>query len=385
MSRSGKGEQSSSDRSQRATAADLSIQEKLDVIPALLIGLGNAITALFTGVYRRKETRPDSYYRYVILTLVRTLSWRLSPRQHHYLSPTTDDAYLATCKKRAIEPKSEILEDGTKAHWIGDSRAEKLIVNFHGGGYVLPAHRAMVEFMFQVIDFLKSHGKQDVACLFLSYDLAPGAIYPRQLQQASLLMNHIITNLHITPNNIIVTGDSAGANLALSLFSHISHPHPSNSLSIPKVVLSEPLRGLVLTSPWVSFDITSESFKHNQYKDCVGHTGGTKWSSAYLGCPWPHKGKTDNYNEAAIAPASWWKDLAVQKGGVLIVCGEEEVLRDGIVEFESRLVEGWGKVEFLCAKGEYHDQPNIDLQLGLNESDEGEQAKLIKRWIASKL
>lgn len=239
----------------------------------------------------------------------------------------------------------------------------------------------MVEFMFQVVDFLKSHGKKDVACLFLSYDLSPGAVYPRQLQQASLLINHITTKLNISPSNIILNGDSAGANLVTSLLSHISHPHAS----VLKVTLSEPFRGIVLISPWVSFDVTAESFKHNQYKDCVGQAGGTKWSAAFLASSWPHEGKRDNYNEAAIAPASWWRDLPVRHNGVLIVCGEEEVLRDGIVQFKDRLVEGWGKVDFLCAKGEYHDQPNIDLQLGFKENDEGEQAKLVKTWVASKL
>jgi acetyl esterase/lipase len=250
-----------------------------------------------------------------------------------------------------------------------------------GGGYVLPAHTAMVEFMFQVVDFLKSHSKNDVACLFLSYDLSPGAVYPRQLQQASLLIKHITTNLNIPPSNIILTGDSAGANLAMSLLSHISHPHSS----VPKVTLSEPFRGVVLISPWVSFDVTAHSFRHNQYKDCVGQAGGKKWSGAFLASTWPHEGKKDNYNEAATAPASWWIDLPVQEDGFLIVCGEEEVLRDGIVQFKDRLVQGWGKVDFLCARGEYHDQPNIDLQLGFKEKDEGEQAKLVKRWITSKL
>jgi hypothetical protein len=49
-----------------------------------------------------------------------------------YLAAPTDDAYLAACKKRGFTPNSEILEDGTRAHWIGSSKAEKLVLNFHG-------------------------------------------------------------------------------------------------------------------------------------------------------------------------------------------------------------------------------------------------------------
>jgi hypothetical protein len=49
-----------------------------------------------------------------------------------YLSAPTDDTYLAACKKRGFTPNSEILEDGTRAHWVGSSKAEKLVLNFHG-------------------------------------------------------------------------------------------------------------------------------------------------------------------------------------------------------------------------------------------------------------
>jgi hypothetical protein len=49
-----------------------------------------------------------------------------------YIAPPTDDSYLAFCKKAGVEPKSEVLEDGTRAHWIGDPKAEKVVVNFHG-------------------------------------------------------------------------------------------------------------------------------------------------------------------------------------------------------------------------------------------------------------
>jgi len=54
-----------------------------------------------------------------------------------YILPPTDDAYIVACKKRGVEPHSLVLEDGTRAHWIGEEGAEKLIVNFHGSSYSL--------------------------------------------------------------------------------------------------------------------------------------------------------------------------------------------------------------------------------------------------------
>lgn len=50
--------------------------------------------------------------------------------------------------------------------------------------------------------------------------------------------------------------------------------------------------------------------------------------------PWPLDEVTDNYNQGLMAPSEWWKDLQVEE--VLIVAGEEEVLLDGIRDFEKK-------------------------------------------------
>jgi acetyl esterase/lipase len=143
---------------------------------------------------------------------------------------------------------------------------------------------------------------------------------------------------------------------------------------------------VVLISPWISFDTSAKSFTKNEYKDCIGPKAGKQWSTAFMNSPWPHASNSDNYNQAITAPESWWEGLNVEE--VLVLAGEEEVLVDGIREFEGKLKRGIGegsKVEFFVAKGEYHDQPSLDLQLGYKEEQEGQQAKKIKKWIGSKL
>lgn len=65
----------------------------------------------------------------------------------------------------------------------------------------------------------------------------------------------------------------------------------------------------------------------------------------------------------------------------------ERLLTQAYVEWEKKFRRGFreDRVETLVAKGENHDQPNLDVQLGVKESNKREQAKLIKRWIGSKL
>jgi acetyl esterase/lipase len=241
----------------------------------------------------------------------------------------------------------------------------------------------MFLFMSHIVSSATANGTS-LSVLFLSYDLAPGAIYPRQLQQAAAILSHTVTTLKKSPRNIIFTGDSAGANLALSLLSHLKHPHPSGTV-MEVDLKGEEIKGAVLISPWVDFSTDSESWTRNKYKDVLCAEAGNQWSSAFLGEAYPHTKTSDYYNQATTAPESWWEGLPVEK--ILIVAGEEEVLVDGIVKFEGKLRKGLGedRVELVVVNGEYHDQPSVDLQMGYKESEEGEQAKLIKRWIGSKL
>jgi hypothetical protein len=83
---------------------------------------------------------------------------------------------------------------------------------------------------------------------------------------------------------------------------------------------------------------------------------------------------------------SWFQDFPSVVDEILIVCGSDEVMVDGIKDFQKKLKKGMGegRVKFLVGEDEYHDMPSLDLQLGYKESEEGMQAREIKRWIASK-
>lgn len=86
-----------------------------------------------------------------------------------------------------------------------------------------------------------------------------------------------------------------------------------------------------------------------------------------------------------MAPLEWWTGMPVEE--VLIVAGKDEILVDDIVAFTERLRRGMrkgeGHVTLFVAEGECHDQTNLDVQFGYKEP--GEQTKLIRRWIGSKL
>ncbi|KAF5879742.1 putative alpha beta hydrolase fold protein [Botrytis fragariae] len=317
---------SSSSISQKKLADSLSIAEKLDVVLAYTSILGNTFFSLLTGIWRTRNEKRGSYKRYVLLTAVRTM--------YH--------AYETVCKQRGVEPLSETLEDGTQAHWIGKKGAKKIILNFHGGGFALPASPEAVEYMFRLVDGAENEGKS-LAVLFLSY-----------------------------------AGDSAGANLVLALLSHIMHGHPNDS--IPRVRLSKPLDGAVLLAPWVTFATGSQSYEANKYKDLIHPTSVKIWAGDYQA-----SAPSDNYIEPLYASSSWWSRLPTVVSSILIVAGEDEAFVDDVKAFADNLqkvgTETDGvEIELFVVENEYHDQPNFGFGEDCLEK-KGSQGWEIGNWV----
>jgi len=219
-------------------------------------------------------------------------------------------------------------------------------------------------------------------------DLAPTSPHPHQLHQAHLILAHLLTTLHIPPSSLIITGDSAGAHLALSLLSHFTHPNPyllpspPSSLSSPpnpqtlSLKPGEKIKGLILLSPWLSFSTSHLSYTTNASKDYLSSTNLSAWSHSFL-----NNGTIprDKYTEPSLADSEWWSSLPVEK--VLVLVGEDEVLVDGAEEFvEVFRGEGGfeGEVRYEKVKGECHEQCLLDVQL---KTSEGVGAKVLKGWV----
>jgi len=128
-------------------------------------------------------------------------------------------------------------------------------------------------------------------------------------------------------SQIIVGGDSAGANLALALASHILHPHPQ----VPKLSLTDEFfKGIVLISPWVTFDQTAPAFERNAKKDTLVRTALRNWSDAFMG-----HAERDNYNSPLDASPDWWDGIPAED--ILVLTGADELFVDDITEFAKKL------------------------------------------------
>lgn len=197
---------------------------------------------------------------------------------------------------------------------------------FLGGGYALHSFPGQYQLMNNVLTTLNEAGK-DVSIFWLDYTLAPEKHYPTQLVQAVDALRYILSTGR-QPSDIMIGGDSAGGNLTVGVLAHLLHPHPDPS--VQKLELSEPLKGAVLISPWISFDVETESAKTNVKKDYCPPEATERFATT-----WKGEAKPDYYNEPLLAPKEWWEGLKVKD--ILITMGGVEMALDTMKAFAKKI------------------------------------------------
>ncbi|KAJ5239867.1 alpha/beta-hydrolase [Penicillium chermesinum] len=342
----------------------LSALEWLSVGSAALKTLSLGFLSLFVIPFQRSKG-PPTFSQHLAYTISRTYTTNFSPKSIVATSPTTGECYQKFVTSQGLNAKTVTLPDGTKAHWLGDPTAEKILLFFHGGGYLVYATDGHFHLLHESLKAVEQQGGK-LAVLFLEYDVSLDAPYPRQLQQATALLQYTLTELQKKPEQILLAGDSAGGNLALALLSHLSHPHPQ----VDAVNLSASLSGTALLSPWVTFETTSESMKANAHRDALAIPALHKWASLFRG-----SAPSDPYLEPLSAPANWWQPLLTKK--VLITAGADEIFVDDIQKFAAQLSSASKDVEMHTTTGEPHDYLVMEFLMGHPRT---QQRDIFEKW-----
>ncbi|CAI6341176.1 unnamed protein product [Periconia digitata] len=346
-------------------------------LKAMLVASGRIWVSPFKG-----QTGAHNYYKDVLFSMMRSQLGSLDTVQQRYMNGTSTPAYLKYAQENGFRPESVTLPGGAQAHWLGNKDAKKVILWYHGGGYVMPMLPGHFQYLTHLKDELSSTGTE-VAVLFLAYSLAPESTYPTQLREAVSCLRYLVHTTGRAPRDITLGGDSAGGNLVLGVLSHLAHPHPE----IGALQLPTKLHAALLMSPWCSFNTYTPAFRTNAEKDCFDRRALNNWSSAFLGSDSPFAG--DFYNEPVLAPANWWERVADVIDEVLIWGGESEVLIDSIEEFSKRFTKGFGgkggRVNTVITEKAAHMEPILELLIGY-KGDSGTGSRgVIKDWVRAKL
>lgn len=156
--------------------------EKLSLFPHVVVGLSVGTLQLATRAFAN-DVRPPTAYQDFVFAVGRHVLGKMTIPVEKWLAVPTETVYLKFAKDRSIEPDTTVLESGLKLHWIGDKAADKVVLYFHGGGYVNAASPQHLEWLLELQTELSKKGK--VAIAVVGYTCAPEGQYPVQLREGA--------------------------------------------------------------------------------------------------------------------------------------------------------------------------------------------------------
>lgn len=244
----------------------------------------------------------------------------------------------------------EINRDGLKGIYIihDELRRPDLVVYYcHGGGFSMGSAYFYLEFLIVWMSLLKAAGYENPAVFALEYTLVPEAIYPTQVQQTLAGYKYVLS-MASDPSRIVVSGDSAGATLILSLLLCLSD-YSSLKKSLPGLA--------VLISPWAA--IVSPK-NQNTPSDYLNAESLLLYGRQYVG----PRGSSD---DSIVSPGrckdlSWWS-RASPTGGWFFIYGKEEVFAPESKDLVSLLYRAGVHVTEHAEKGWIHAWPVVKLFL----------------------
>lgn len=324
--------------------------------------------------------------------------------------------YRTWSKKKGLDPLVDEIEGGAKLVWLGSRRYERVLLWLHGResrdrvsvivvrslisfsslarrricyarkpwttsrlptrnrarAWTLCGRRGRCAFrILQVASILNAN----VSLLTLYPALAPQSLFPAQLRELTATVQHLVSH-GTSPSDIILGGDSAGGAVVLQFLSHILRPFPG----IPQLSLSGPFAGVILVSPWVSF---ADSDDHPLVQD--GRDIADAVFDNYLARVVRPTLTPENrpYYDPSTAPESWWAGLDGVVGEMLVIAGEVERRKDGIVELGNKLSKNHSHVVQRVDLNGVHIDLLVDFAAG--EGGRTETWRMVLTWMTESL
>lgn len=116
------------------------------------------------------------------------------------------------------------------------------IVWTHGGGW-LSGNKE------QLANYCKILASKGFTVVAIDYALAPAAHYPTPVKQLNTALGYLLQNsrqLHITPNRMVLAGDSAGAHITAQLAAICTSPAYAAGMGIKPAIAQKALTGVLL-------------------------------------------------------------------------------------------------------------------------------------------
>lgn len=217
---------------------------------------------------------------------------------------------------------------GLKAEEIKPQQAStQLIFHIHGGAFFLGSMNTHRAFLTQVA------ARTQMQVLHLDYPLSPEAQFPEALD-ALFDVYAVLLDQGVQAKDIILSGDSCGANLALALALKIQQEQ------LPQV------SGLVLMSPFLDLTLSSESLRYNRKHDALLSIEALETGIDY------YVPRSVDRADPLVSP--FFAELK-ELPPIHIQVGSKEILLDDAQRFKVKAEEAGLDVEFKLYTGMWHN------------------------------
>ncbi|KAN0095260.1 alpha/beta-hydrolase [Hyaloscypha variabilis] len=246
----------------------------------------------------------------------------------------------------------------------------------HGGGFSMGSSYFYLEFLLALLSLL-SLNFNNPAILSLEYSLVPDASHPTQLHQA--IAGYRYLQSIVSSSRIVVSGDSAGASIILSLLLYLGNNKVNPRLAEVNGVVREEPGMAVLISPWVTLISPKDK---NTASDYLNADNLHQYAKQYAG-------NKISVNDPLISPgkckdvASWRK--APPEYGFFIAYGAEEVFAPEIRGLISLLEQASVRVDYVEEKGGIHAWPVASLFLCSTREERTKGLREIVKQISERM
>ncbi|HGW4125166.1 TPA: alpha/beta hydrolase [Acinetobacter baumannii] len=205
--------------------------------------------------------------------------------------------------------------------------ATQLIFHIHGGAFFLGSLKTHHAFMTDLA------ARTQMQIIHVDYPLAPEHPYPEATEALYDVYQSLLVQ-GIQPKDIILSGDSCGANLALALCLRLKEQ--------PELMPS----GLILLSPFLDLTLTSESLRFNQKHDAL-----LSLEALQIGIQ-HYIGNHIAADDPRVSPIF---DNLEGLPPTLVQVGSKEILLDDAKCFREKAEEAGVKVHFKLYTGMWHN------------------------------
>ena len=276
---------------------------------------------------------------------------------------------------------------GNKGREVAPAKpGEKVIYTLHGGAYAICSGHPD-DMSAAVVKGLLKYTTTVSRTLSLEYRLSkdpqntPSNPFPAALIDAIAGYGYLIDVVGFSPEDIIVSGDSAGANLALALTRYLVENQNKGIAGLPA-----PPEALILNSPWV--DLTGSDHREgsavlvNRGVDFLDVTTAEflGWIRNFVGSTEGHR-KEGAYNRY-ISPAAQIPEMEhLSFAGfprTIITAGGHETLHDQVMILKDRMQRDLGD---RLAYHEMTEAPHNPLVIPWFEPERSEGLLRVSKWI----